>query len=70
MIEMIEKSDIKQFLWKKIDVGVPHSFREGLFWYTGILVSVGDVNITIRKDNGELLCISLDRIQEVRESRY
>ena len=70
LIEMIEKNDIKRFLWKKIDVGVPHSFRDGLFWYTGTLVSAGDVNITIRKDNKELLCISLERIQEVRESRY
>jgi hypothetical protein len=70
LIEMIEQNDIKQFLWKKIDVGVPHSFRNGLFWHSGTLVSAGDVNITIRKDNNELLCISLERIQEVRESRY
>jgi hypothetical protein len=65
---MIDKNDIEQFYRKKVDVGVPHSFRIGnLFWHSGELININDKNIVLRQ-NHKFLCIALERIMEIRES--
>lgn len=68
---MIELRVIRKFLWKKVCIGVPHTKIVGhLFWYSGQLVSASESNVVIRKNDGKLLGIALERIQEIYEDRY
>jgi hypothetical protein len=63
------QKDFKRFLWKHVVIGIKHHYRDGLFYYSGQLVSANDDFVVIRKDPDKtLFMIQSDRILEIRVS--
>jgi len=63
------KEKLEKKLNKHIVVGVPHFTRDDiLFYYSGILTSVGENGFCLERKDGEEIYLTFDRVREFRPS--